>query len=93
MLVSNVASECHVSYRGMAHMQVMCLSMSKLCVYSCAYCVLTGQSYEVKVKKLGDLSEYHGKCMRVCLASFLFGFVCLFVFLYLLLLLLFCVPI
>ena len=24
----------------------------------------TGQPYELKVKKLGDLSEYQGKCLR-----------------------------
>ena len=30
------------------------------CLVLCA-----GQSYEIKVKKLGDLSEYQGKCLRV----------------------------
>ena len=28
-------------------------------------CACAGQSYEIKVKKLGDLSEYQGKCLRV----------------------------
>ena len=55
-----------------------------VCGCGCVHIHSAGQSYEIKLKKIGDLSEYHGKCLRVsdyCGVGFYYLFVYLFCYL------------
>lgn len=42
-------------------MSLICIALTSVNVVS----LVLGQSYEIKVKKLGDLSDFQGKLLRV----------------------------